>query len=234
MRRDGLHPWLLGLALLSGCALFGLDVDDEEGDDESGDGINGANAIDCSATPRLYLGSPQSAYLDSGASSQACGSLGGSSHEHVYLFYPSQSGSYRFSLAASFDAVLYLIENPCTTSALPATSVECTDQSGGSESVETFLPANGPPVAVVVDGFYSAVGSYQLVAELIGESTNESCRQPCTSNADCGLGDYPEACLATTAGTICVAAGCEACFANDLSCLSDSMTCEFLECTTSP
>jgi hypothetical protein len=224
-----------GLALLSSCALFGLDGDGEgeDGDDGGQSGTNGAQAIDCMSAPVLQQGSTHSGYLSQSSSGeQSCGSLGASSNEHYYLFAPNLPGTYRFRVTATFDAVLYLVDSPCTQNHAPPLSFACTDNGVGTETVETYLASNNDFVMVVVDGYgSSATGNYELVAELVGGNAQASCRQPCTSNADCGLGDHPEACLATTAGMICVSAECSICFNNELSCSSDPDTCEFLGCT---
>jgi len=55
-----------------------------------------------------------------------------------------------------------------------------------------------------------------------------TCARPCTTSAECGLG---EACLATTEGNLCMPVTCESCFAAEQTCNYFGDTCAFQSCS---
>jgi hypothetical protein len=102
-------------------------------------------------------GSTAGGNLVGGAS---CGGFGGTNAPDASFLYTAPfAGSYTVDTAASsFDTVLYVRSNTCSGAELA-----CNDDTGGTrQSRVTLSLAAGQRVVIVVDGYSTASGSFNL------------------------------------------------------------------------
>ena len=184
-------------------------------DASAGDTCGTAWVID--AIPFL---SPQQntalAFNDYGYSTGVCpgetGGHGGSAKDHVFSLTAATGGDYRITLQNDYDSTLYVvtdcsdIDNTCLAGAEEYTS------STDEEVLVTLT--QGQTVFIIVDGWSTAQGTYQLAVALEGGCVpacgaavcgDDSCGGTC---GDCADGHACEAgvCVDPNAGDLCSAA----------------------------
>lgn len=150
---------VLLVALAPACGFFGLHGDPVVASVAC---VDGRPALESLVAEQTLVGSLSADDPDTIAST--CGGEGRS--DRAYQLVPPQVGTYDIRLQSDFDAVLYVVTEPCDDPSV----LECADESiaGASESLAVELEANVPYV-VVVDAFTAAdVGSFSLLATWAG------------------------------------------------------------------
>lgn len=150
---------VLLLAFAPACGFFGLDGDDSVASITC---VDGSPSLESLVAEETLAGALVAEDRDT--SSSTCGGAG--NPDHAYQLVPFLAGTYDIRLQSDFDAVLYVVAEPCDD----PSPLECVDGSpaGSSESLSVELEANVPYV-VVVDGFTSSsVGSFSLLATRVG------------------------------------------------------------------
>lgn len=157
---------VLLLALAPACGFFGLDGDDSVASIPC---VDGSPSLESIVAEETLVGALVAEDRD--ASSSTCGGAG--NPDHAYQLVPFLAGTYDIRLQSDFDAVLYVVAEPCDD---PST-LACVDDSpvGIGESLTVELEASVPYV-VVVDGFTaSSVGSFSLLATRVGGGGGDGC-----------------------------------------------------------
>ena len=158
LRRDSV-PAVLLLALVASCGFFGLHGDDSV---MSVACVDGSPSLEPLVAEQLLAGELTVEGPDTLAST--CGGEGNA--DRSYQLVPPQTGTYDVRVQSDFDAVVYVVGEPCDDPSV----LECVDASeaGGGESLAIELQA-GMTYVVVVDSFTSTEGgSFTLLATLVG------------------------------------------------------------------
>ena len=119
----------------------------------------GGDDFTCVAGGRILTSTGSFSGTNSGSSARsATGCSGrGAGPEQVWKFTPPTTRSYTIT-ASGFDTVLY-VRSDCDGSELTCND---DDPNGGTDSIVSVSLTAGVPVAIVVDSFDSAGGSYTL------------------------------------------------------------------------
>lgn len=150
---------VLLLALAPACGFFGLDGDDVVASVAC---VDGSPSLEALVPQETVVG--RLSVEDPDTQSSTCGGAG--NPDHAYRLLPTISGTYDVWVQSEFDAVLYVVAEPCEDPSV----VECVDSgvAGSNELLSVELEANVPYV-VVVDAFTASIGgSFSLLVTFVG------------------------------------------------------------------